>query len=82
VNTRRKLLASIVANPGSVRFDEACKVAEWPGFTYKGGKGSHRAFARAGEPDLLVFQDRSGFVPPYQGRQLAKMIEKYGDEDA
>jgi hypothetical protein len=82
VNTRRKLLASIAANPGSIRFDEACKVAEWLGFNHKGGKGSHRAFARPGEPDLLVFQDRGGFVPPYQGRQLAKMIEKYGDEDA
>ena len=31
---------------------------------------------------LPVFQDRSGFIPPYQARQLAKMIEKYGGEDA
>ncbi len=26
----------------------------------------------------LNFQDRGGFVPPYQARQLAQMIEKYG----
>lgn len=79
---REKLLAAIRANPKAVRFDDACKSAEWLGFTHKGGKGSHRAFARPGEPDLLVFQDRQGFVPPYQGRQLAKMIEKYGGDDA
>ena len=31
---------------------------------------------------VLVFQDRSAFIPPYQARQLAKLIEKYGGEDA
>lgn len=79
---RAKLLAAIRANPKFVRFDDACKAAEWLGFTHKGGKGSHRAFARAGEPDLLVFQNRQGTVPPYQCRQLAKMIEKYGGDNA
>ncbi len=79
---RDKLLAAIVANPRSVRFADACKAAEQLGFGHKGGKGSHRAFARPGEPDLLVFQDRNGFIPPYQARQLAKMIEKHGGDDA
>jgi len=82
VTKREKLLAAILANPKEVRFDDACKVAEWLGFVHKGGKGSHRAFAREGEPDLLVFQNRDGFIPPYQGRQLAKMIEKHGGDDA
>jgi hypothetical protein len=79
---REKLLAAIRASPQSVRFADACKAAEWMGFTHKGGKGSHRAYARADEADLLVFQDRNGYIPPYQGRQLAKMIEKYGGDDA
>ena len=79
---REKLLAAIRASPPAVRFSDACKAAEWMGFTHKGGKGSHRAFARTDEPDLLVFQDRNGHIPPYQGRQLAKMIEKHGGNDA
>ena len=47
------------------------------GFTAMGGKGSHRAFARAGEPTLLNFQNRDGKLPPYQARQLIAMMEKY-----
>ena len=47
----------------------------------KGGQGSHRAFGRAGEPDLLNFQNRDGYIPPYQGRQLIQMMEKYGGKD-
>ena len=79
VNTKAKLLAGIVVNPHDVRFDDACKVAQILGFVHKGGTGSHRAFARIGEPMLLNFQNRAGLVPPYQARQLIAMIEKYGD---
>ena len=75
---REKLVATIRANPKSVRFEDACKVAEWLGFTHKGGQGSHRAFARVDEPDLLTLQNRNGCVPPYQARQLIRMIDKYG----
>ncbi|MHB1945352.1 MAG: hypothetical protein ACYCPE_08925 [Metallibacterium sp.] len=78
MNARRKLLAAIASNPLQVRFAAACKAAGLLGFTHKGGQGSHRAFARAGEPVLLNFQNRAGFVPPYQARQLIAMIEKYG----
>lgn len=49
------------------------------GFVHKGGAGSHLAFARTGEPVGLNFQNRGGFIPPYQARQLAAMMEKYGD---
>ena len=80
--TRRdKLLAAIRANPKAVRFEDACKVAERLGFTHSGGQGSHRVFGRPDEPDLLNFQNRSGTIPPYQARQLIRMIDKYGDED-
>jgi hypothetical protein len=41
-------------------------------------EGSHRVFKRKGEPVQLNFQDRDGYIPPYQGRQLVRMIEKHG----
>ena len=75
-----KLLAAIVSNPKAVRFADACKAADALGFVHKGGSGSHRAFARPGEPTLLDFQNRDGYVPPYQARQLIAMIEKYADK--
>lgn len=78
MNTKTKLLAAIVGNPRQVRFADACKAAALLGFEHKGGQGSHRAFARKGEPAGLNFQDRAGYVPPYQARQLIEMIRKYG----
>ena len=80
MSKRSKLLEAIVNNPKAVRFADACKAAEGLGFIHKGGSGSHRAFARPGEPTLLNFQNRDGYVPPYQARQLIAMIEKYGDD--
>lgn len=77
MNTKAKLLAGIVAAPRQVRFTDACRAALELGFVHRGGKGSHRAFARPGEPLLLTFQNRNGFVPPYQARQLIEMIRKY-----
>jgi hypothetical protein len=73
-----KLLAAIRANPRNVRFKDGCRAARLLGFVHEGGKGSHRVFKRKGEPVQLNFQDRDGCIPPYQARQLARMIEKYG----
>ena len=81
MTTRERLFAAIRANPLAVRFDDACKVAGWLGFGHKGGRGSHRAFGRPDEPELLNFQNRGGYVPPYQARQLVRMLDKYGDVD-
>jgi hypothetical protein len=47
----------------------------------KGGVGSHWTFAKAGEPIMLNFQNRNGYIPNYQARQLALMINKYGEDD-
>ena len=77
---REKLLASARNNPTAVRFEDACKIAEMLGFKQKEGKGSHRTYAREDEPLLLNFQNRDGFIKPYQAKQLAVMIEKYGDD--
>ncbi|HEX6011058.1 MAG TPA: hypothetical protein VFY87_04475 [Geminicoccaceae bacterium] len=74
-----KLFASIRANPKAVRFADACRAARLLGFVHEGGKGSHRVFKRKGEITQLNFQDRKGFVPSYQARQLVRMIEKYGE---
>jgi hypothetical protein len=77
---RDKLLAGICNNPKAVRFEDACRAAELLGFKHKGGQGSHRAFAKQGDPELLNFQDRNGCIVPYQARQLIRMIERYSDD--
>ena len=73
-----KLLAAMRANPRGVRCADVCRAARLLGFVHEGGRGSHRVFKRKGEPVQLNFQDRDGYIPPYQARQLARMIEKYG----
>ncbi|MDF3813987.1 MULTISPECIES: hypothetical protein [Rhodopseudomonas] len=62
--SREKLIASILQNSKNARYADACKVAEWLGFTAKGQKGDHNAFARAGERELLNFQNRDGLIKP------------------
>jgi len=74
---REKLIASILNNPRDVRFEDACRVAEWLGFIGGDSKGSHHAYSRPGEPMGLNFQNRNGKILPYQGRQLVEMIGKY-----
>lgn len=76
--TRRdKLIESALANAQKVRFGDACQIAVALGFTHE---GSHRFFKRPGEPIQLNVQNRDGHVPPYQGRQLVAMIQKYGPD--
>jgi hypothetical protein len=72
-----KLFAAIRANPKRVRFEDACRAARLLGFVHEGGRGSHRVFKRKGERMQLNFQNREGYIPPYQARQLAHMIDKY-----
>jgi hypothetical protein len=76
---REKLLNTIRQNPKAVRFDDACKIAGWLGFIHDAGQGSHRVFKRPGEPIQLNFQNRNGFIPPYQAQQLIAMLDKYGE---
>jgi hypothetical protein len=79
MSQREKLLEGVRANPKDVRFDDACKIAGWLGFV-AGGKGSHFAYSRPGEPVGLNFQNRGGKIPEYQAKQLIDMIDKYEDE--
>jgi hypothetical protein len=69
--------ASLRKNLKAVRFSDACRIAEHLGFSRQGGKGSHRTYGRADEPSLLNFQDRDGYILPYQARQLLEMLENY-----
>ena len=80
VSQRSKLIEHIKRSPQDVRFDDACRVAAWLGFSAKARKGSHYAFARPGEATLLNFQERNGKIPTYQAKQLIDMVEKYEDE--
>jgi len=73
-----KLIHRIRNNPTDVRFEDACKVAEHIGFRLRGQSGSHRTYARKGEPVLLNFQNVKGKAKPYQVRQLLNMVDKYG----
>jgi hypothetical protein len=77
MSRRAKPIETLRNNPSDVRFDDACKIAEWLGFVHKGGRGSHRAYHKTGEPIGLNFQNRGGKIPRYQAEQLIAMIDKY-----
>lgn len=73
----RQTLTMLRTNPKGVRFEDACRIAESLGFECQGGQGSHRTYGRFGEPTLLNFQNRAGYIKAYQARQLIEMVEKY-----
>lgn len=82
MSRNRKLIESILNNPRDVRLSDAIRAAELIGFTECGGKGSHRALARPGEPMQLNFQELpGGYAKPYQVRQLIKMIDLYWETE-
>jgi hypothetical protein len=74
---QEKLLSALRNNPKAVRFNDACKIAEQLGFVQQGGKGSHRTYGRIDEALLLNFQNRDGYILPYQAKQLLIMVDKY-----
>lgn len=78
---RDKRLRAIRNNPQDVRFDDACSAAETVGFRLKGGEGSHRVYAREGEPMILNFQNRQGLIAEYQAKQLITMLDKYEEPE-
>lgn len=74
---KEKQLESLRNSFKTVRFDDACKIAERLEFSRQGGKGSHRTCGRPDEPLLLNFQNRGGYFLAYQANQLLEMVEKY-----
>lgn len=73
----QKLFDKIKNNPKDVRFNDICRLAEYFGFTYRGGKGSHRVYTRKGIYEILNFQNVNGKTKPYQVRQFLKIVEDY-----
>ena len=73
---KREIYQKLKGNPTDVRFEEICKTAELFGFRFKGGKGSHRIFVRAGVRETLNFQEVKGKAKPYQVKQFIRVIEK------
>ncbi len=73
----RGLLTEIRANPKSVRFSDACKVADHY-FGQPTQKGtSHRVWKMPWPGDPRVnMQDAKGKAKPYQVRQLLDAIDK------
>jgi len=69
---REKLLAAACHNPTAVRFEDACKIAEMLSFKQKGGKGSHKTYAREDESLLLNFQNRDGLINPTRQGNLPR----------
>jgi hypothetical protein len=78
--TKHEKLLQSVFSVTTLRFDEACKIAELIGFSRKGGQGSHVVYGREDEKTLLNFQNRNGMIKPYQVRQLRDMVKKYGKQ--
>ena len=79
MSKKAKLIARIQANPAGVRYEDACKVAEWLGFKAKGGKGSHTVFVHTSGM-MLNFQNRKGCILAYQADQLIKAIAQFADD--
>ena len=72
-----ELLRRAHANPASLRFSEACQLAEGAGFTLARQRGSHRVYKRRGLLRLLNLQpDRTGMAKPYQVRQVLLAIDE------
>jgi len=74
---KREIYEKLKKNPANVRFEEICKTAKLFGFRFRGGKGSHRIFVRAGIREMLNFQEVKGKTKPYQVKQFIRIIEKY-----
>lgn len=71
-----KLYAKALRSPGSLRFEEACRLAECFGFVFARQKGSHRMYTYPGLPRPLNFQNVNGEAKEYQVQQLLNRVEE------
>ncbi len=63
--------------PASLKFSEACALAEGVRFRLDRVKGSHHIFVHDRHKVLLNFQKVRGQAKPYQVRQLLNCIEEF-----
>ncbi len=75
MSRKEKLLQKGRRNPGSLRFSELCKLAEWSGYKLRGVRGSHYSYRQPGRRNMNFQPDRSGYAKPYQVRQLLSELD-------
>ena len=68
------LLARARVHPASLRFEEACTLAECFGWAVARQRGSHRIFTHPNAP-MLNLQNVNGMAKPYQVHQLVAAID-------
>ena len=74
-----KLIRKARQAPGSLRFEEACRLARCLGFEQvRRTRGSHRVFKRPGVRGLVNLQDRDGSAVAYQVRQILALADEHG----
>jgi predicted RNA binding protein YcfA (HicA-like mRNA interferase family) len=64
-------------NPASLKFSEACTLAEGVGFRLDRVHGSHNIFVHSNPKCLLNVQEVRRQAKAYQVRQLLKMIDEF-----
>ena len=74
---KRKLLARIVNNPKSARFEEVVTILNAFGFHLSRVRGSHHIFIHPDIPELVNLQDVRGEAKAYQIRQFLKIVERH-----
>ncbi|MGB7001051.1 MAG: type II toxin-antitoxin system HicA family toxin [Halobacteriota archaeon] len=74
---KKEIYEELKRKPKNVRFDVLCNAAELFEFRFRGGRGSHRIYVRAGVIEMLNFQNVKGKAKPYQVKQFIKVVEKY-----
>ena len=72
----RKLRLKALENPGSLRFNELCKLAEQLGFVLDRIRGSHFIYKHRNLRRPLNFQNVNGEAKPFQVKQLLEAAEE------
>ncbi len=73
-----KFLENVQRNPRRViPFRDFERLLGAFGFILQRTRGSHRAYKRAGVPELLTIQPKGGDARPYQVRKFLDMIEQF-----
>jgi len=72
-----KIWAQVQQNLRNIRFGDFCRLIEWFGFIWKGGKGSHRTYFHSGIREIMDVQPLGGEAKPYQLHQLIRLVEHY-----
>ena len=73
-----ELLERARNNPQSLTFKDLQQLVESAGFRLKRVRGSHHVYTREGIVEIINIQPKGKMAKPYQVRQVARLIDKYG----